>query len=91
MTGVRATGMVDTLIGGVRDETVVTIGVALRVGFGKVHADKFGRMWLTGIVNVGILGGTNGLVRKYSVPEEYKVLGAIVVKMPMLMVRGVAQ
>ena len=55
-----ATGIVDTPVGGVWGEIVVTIGVGLMVGLGNVHADKFGRMWFTGIVNVGILGGTNG-------------------------------
>ena len=37
----------------------MTIGVVLTLGFGKLHADKLGRIWSTGIVNVGILGSIN--------------------------------
>lgn len=52
--------MLLVFVGGVGVNTVVTIGVGLTVGLGKVHADKLGRIWFTGNVKVGICGGTVG-------------------------------
>ena len=56
LAGVWVHGLNVEIAGGVVVGTAITIGVGVTVGSGKVHAAKLGRMWFTGIVNVGILG-----------------------------------